>query len=68
MMTILFYYAIGGFFFNLIWDLLVSFLTKQELLAETVRLRGIERLVVGLIWPYGLYLFLYHLIRTLNKK
>ena len=67
-MTILFYYAIGGFFFNLIWDLLVSFLTKQELLAETVRLRGIERLVVGLIWPYGLYLFLYHLIRTLNKK
>jgi len=67
-MTILFYYAIGGFLFNLMWDLLVSFLTKHELLAETVRLRGIERLVVGFVWPYGLYLFLYHLIRTLNKK
>ena len=68
MMTILFYYAIGGFLFNLMWDLLVSFLAKHELLSEEIRLKGFERLVVGFVWPWGLFLFLYHFIRTLNEK
>ena len=68
MMTILFYYAIGGFLFNLMWDLLVSFLVKNELLKEDARLKGFERLIVGFLWPYGLYLFVYHLIHALNGK
>jgi hypothetical protein len=67
-MTLLYYYAIGGFLFNLIWDLLVSFLSKYGILTETVRLKGFERVVVFFAWPYSLCLVLYHLIRTLNKK
>ena len=58
MMEFLLYYAIGGFLFNLIWDLLVSFLVNKDLLNETTRLKGVERLIVGFIWPYGLALFI----------
>jgi len=67
-MTILCYYAIGGFLFNLMWDLTVSFLVNIGLTSETTRLKGLERVVVGFIWPYGLLLFIYHLIRALNEK
>jgi len=68
MMTFLFYYAIGGFLFNLMWDLSVSFLVKKNLTEETTRLEGVERIIVGFVWPYGLALFFYHLIRILNEK
>ena len=68
MMEFLLYYAIGGFLFNLMWDLLVSFLVNKDLLNETTRLKGVERLIVGFIWPYGLALLIYHLIRALNEK
>ena len=68
MMNFLLYYAIGGFLFNLMWDLLVSFLVNKDLLSETTRLKGVERLIVGFIWTYGLALFIYHLIRALNEK
>ena len=68
MMDFLLYYAIGGFLFNLMWDLTVSFLVNKGLTNETTRLKGLERLVVGFIWPYGLALFIYHLIRALNEK
>ena len=68
MMTFLFYYAIGGFIFNLVWDLLVSFLANKNIVSENTRLSGKERLFVGLIWPYGLVLFIYHLIESLNEK
>ena len=68
MIQFLFYYAIGGFLFNLMWDLTVSFLVNKGLTNETTRLKGLERLVVGFIWPYGLMLFIYHLIRALNEK
>jgi len=68
MIQFLFYYAIGGFLFNLMWDLTVSFLVNKGLTNETTRLKGLERLVVGFIWPYGLALFIYHLIRALNEK
>ena len=68
MMNFLLYYAIGGFLSNLMWDLLVSFLVNKDLLSETTRLKGVERLIVGFIWPYGLALFIYHLIRALNEK
>ena len=68
MIQFLFYYAIGGFLFNLMWDLLVSFLVNKGLTNETTRLKGLERLIVGFIWPYGLALFIYHLIHALNEK
>ena len=68
MMEFLLYYAIGGFLFNLMWDLLVSFLVNKDLLNETTRLKGVERLIVGFIWAYGLALFIYPLIRALNEK
>tara|TARA_Y100000289_G_C3854000_1_gene115042 strand:+ start:215 stop:421 length:207 start_codon:yes stop_codon:yes gene_type:complete len=68
MIQFLFYYAIGGFLFNLMWDLTVSFLVNKGLTNETTRLKGLERLIVGFIWPYGLALFIYHLIRALNEK
>ncbi len=68
MMTILFYYAIGGFLFNLIWDILVSLAVKQEVLSEDVRFTNKERIIAGVLWPWGLFLFLYHFIRTLNEK
>jgi hypothetical protein len=68
MKSFILYYLIAGVIWNLIWDLLVSYLAKEDALAEdSARLVGFERVIMGLAWPYAMLVF-FHKLWTITFK
>lgn len=61
--TIVLRYITAGVIFNLIYDLVISHIKKEEL-----RFNIIERIVFTIIWPIHVIVFIFNAISTIIKN
>jgi|MEHZ01.2.fsa_nt_MEHZ010674799.1_2 hypothetical protein len=59
MKSFILYYLIAGIIFNLIWDLMTTWIAKEE-----IRLDVSERIFHLIVWPITTIMFLYALTKS----
>ena len=62
-MSYVLYYLLAGIYFNLIWDLMTTWIAKEE-----IRLDVSERIFHLIVWPITTIRFLYALTKSVINQ